>query len=105
MIIGSDYLKLSFSRIVPHTLSDDVRACALEMNQLPIECKVVGIPPNGACVHSIKAAQLGISDGALLCGGARCSRAPQVIGSIAMALLGATLCPERLTNLEQEMAT
>lgn len=100
MIIGGNYLKLCLIGALAHTLSNDVRACALEVSHCPIKGDVVWVPPHSACRHCIETAQLAISDGALLFRSARRSRAPQVIGSVALTSLGASLCPERLTSLQ-----
>lgn len=99
MIVGGDYLKLCFIHSVVHTLSYDVRACALEMGQYPIKGDVVWVAPHSARRHMVKTAQLAISDGAPLCISARRGRTAKVIGSVAFTSLGAPLGPEGLTSL------
>lgn len=100
VIIGGHYLKLDFIGTMAHTLSDDVRACALEMSQRPIKGDVVWVAPHGAGGHCIKTAQVAISDGAFLGRCAGFSGAAKVIGGVTVTSLGAAICPEGLASLE-----
>lgn len=51
VIVGGYDLKPCVIGPVTHTLSNDVRACALEMSQRPIKGLVVRVPPHSASRH------------------------------------------------------